>query len=150
LLLPEPVLNFDTRSVARWTVLSDLSYIEIRSREPQFLDSFYYHELSLEHTWSSAPILERIGKEHYDLILLSGEEAPPEFHVKQYRGISFWGPEILEEARLHYRPLCETPNQIALVPLDRLSPVHETDLETLLQQPCQPASRWPQMPSMTR
>jgi len=145
LFLPKPAGAVDASAVANLTMLSDFPYLEMRSREPQMLDPFLYNLLENRKLWSDAPIRQRIDAEHYDLLLLSGNDEKTDslFFVPALRGASYWGADVLKEMTLHYRPLCATSQHLALVPRDRASSVSAATLTNILQQPCRPTSRQP-------
>jgi hypothetical protein len=109
--------DLDTTNLNKVKMLSDSAYLELHTRQPQLLDPFYYHILSLQNLWSSAPIVRQIDNEEYDLILMSGRDGrmPSEFYAGGYHGISFWGTEMLEPIVGHYRALCEVPGVMAFV-----------------------------------
>jgi hypothetical protein len=139
--------NLDTTNISSMTMLSDLSYLEMRSRDPQLMDPAFYHQISMQKVWSGSVILDRIGMGVYDLILIKGEDAPMDsgFAVLGYRGISTWGPDMLDAMNLHYRPLCELPGYIALVPRDPSRnqtnvPSAET-IGEIFRKPCEASNR---------
>jgi hypothetical protein len=131
--------NLDTSNVNKIKMLSDLSYLEARSRDPQLLDPYYYHVIYLQNLWSPAPIVEQIDNQEYDLLLIGGDDMPAEskFLVRSYRRFSTWGAEMIVPIMSHYRALCEASGYMALVPRDRASNVQVNDLSRILQQPCQ-------------
>jgi hypothetical protein len=147
LLLQPPAGDLDTGGVERLEVLSDLPYLEMRSREPHLLDPFYYHQLAVQHLWSVAPIMNKIDGEEYDLVVISGKDAPAdsEFSIDGYRGTSYWGADILGELMSHYQVLCEVPGSLALVPRDRSDALHDSDIARIFRQPCRATSRRPQL-----
>jgi len=144
--LPGPL---DASIVADLNVLSDMPYLELRSRQPQMLDPYTYNELSLRKAWSDAPLRQRIDAENYDLVLIAegngGTEAV--FSVRSYRGISFWGVGVIREITLHYRPLCETSDHLALVPLDRAVSISSETIAHIFHEPCRVSRREPQVAS---
>jgi hypothetical protein len=147
-LLPlKPAADLDMDNVDRIKVLSDLPYLELHSRYPQFLDPLFYHHLSLRNAWSVAPILQQIDGEEYDLIVINGSDGQTdsEFLVSGYRGTSRWGADTLGPMASHYRALCEVPDYIALVPRDRASILQEKDIARIFGQPCRATGRTPQL-----
>jgi hypothetical protein len=126
--------DLDASGVSSLTMLSDLSYLEARSREPQLLDPYTYGEFSEQKKWSNAPILQRIDDEHYDLILMSED---PHFAAWA------WRPEMRAEAEAHYRVLCEVDHRAALVPLNRTDTPHAEDLMRIFGEPCRAPSVMP-------
>jgi hypothetical protein len=147
LLIRKLPADIDTSTVGRLEILSDLPYLEMRSREPQLMDPFFYHDLSLQNLWSFAPIAQRIDNEEYDLVLINGENgrADSDFSVTSFRGISYWGTDALGTIESHYRVLCEVPEFLALVPLDRPNTVKEQEIGRIFRQPCSATTRRPQL-----
>jgi hypothetical protein len=145
-LLPKLPPNLDTYNVDKLKMLSALPYLELRSREPQLLDPYLYHQFSLQNVWSMAPIVQRIDEEEYDLIVISGSDGPAdsEFRVS-YRGTSGWGADTLGPMMSHYRVLCEVPSFLALVPRNRPGAVREKDIARIFGQPCLATVRTPQL-----
>ena len=153
LLLRKPEGDLDTRGVDRLELLTTNStYLELRSREPQYLDAFYYHQLALQKLWSNAPILRRIDEEEYDMVLIGGEDGPADsvFWVAGYRGTSTLGADTLGELDGHYRVLCEVTGTLALVPRDRPNPLQDSDVARIYRQPCRATGRIPQMQAAMR
>jgi len=146
-LLPKLPADLDTYNVEKLKMLSSLSYLEMRSREPQLLDPLLYHHLSLQNVGSIAPIVQQIDNEEYDLIVIEGEDGPSdsEFLVKSFRGVSFWGADTLVPMASHYRALCEVQHFIALVPRDRSSILQDKDIGHIFGQPCRATVRVPQL-----
>jgi hypothetical protein len=146
-LMPKLPADLDTYNVDKLKMLSSLSYLEMRSRQPQLLDPFLYHLLSVQNLSSFASIVQQIDNEEYDLILIEGGDGPSdsEFLVKSFRGVSFWGAETLGPMASHYRALCEVPDYIALVPRDRSSILQEKDIARIFGQPCRATGRTPQL-----
>ena len=128
-------------------MLSSLSYLEMRSRQPQLLDPFLYHLLSVQNLWSFASIVQQIDNEEYDLILIDGDDGPgdSEFLVKSFREVSFWGADTLGPMVSRYRVLCEEPHFIALVPRDRAGILQEKDIARIFGQPCRATGRTPRL-----
>jgi hypothetical protein len=145
--MPKLPADLDTYNVDKLKMLSSLSYLEMRSRQPQLLDPFLYHLLSVQNLSSFASIVQQIDNEEYDLILIEGGDGPSdsEFLVKSFRGVSFWGAETLGPMASHYRALCEVPDYIALVPRDRSSILQEKDIARIFGQPCRATGRTPQL-----
>jgi hypothetical protein len=141
---PGPV---DATVVANLDLLSDLPYLELRSRRPQLLEPSFYSNLAHHHAFSDAQLLQRVDVEEYDLVLISGIMRTPgeKFLVPSVRGTPTWAPDLLNEIALHYRPLCEIPGELALVPRDRQSPVRIEDMVELFHEPCIASSRLPQL-----
>ena len=128
-------------------MLSSLYYLEMRSRQPQLLDPFLYHLLSVQNLWSFASIVQQIDNEEYDLILIDGDDGPgdSEFLVKSFREVSFWGADTLGPMVSRYRVLCEEPHFIALVPRDRAGILQEKDIARIFGQPCRATGRTPRL-----
>jgi hypothetical protein len=139
--------DLDTHNVERLQVLSGLAYLELRSSQPQLLDPFFYHQLSLQNLWSSAPIVRKIDGEEYDLALIDGSDGPTdlEFLVGGFRGTSTFGDDTLGELKTHYRVLCEVPSFLAMVPRDRLNALQDKDIARIFRQPCRSTGRIPQL-----
>lgn len=144
--------NLDTSTVGSMTMLTDLSYLEMRSRAPQLMDPAFYHHLSLQKAWADASILQRIDGGVYDLIILRGSDAKGDagsldstFSVLSYRGISNWGEDMLEAMRARYRTLCEVPGHIALVPRERFDALSAESVGQIFGQPCVASNRLPQV-----
>jgi hypothetical protein len=146
-LFPKLPGDLDTSNVGNLKILSGLPYLEMRSRQPQLLDPFFYHALSIQNLWSFAPIIEQIDREEFDLILVTGSDGPSdsEFLVKSIRGVSDWGADTLGPMVSHYRVLCEVPSLLALVPRDRAGPVQGEDIARIFSQPCRVTDRTPQL-----
>ena len=139
--------DLDASSVANMTMLTDLSYLEMRSREPQFMDPAFYHQMSLRKAWSGSYILQRINSGAYDLIILKGADGPADstFSVLGYREVSNWGDDMLGAMRTHYRAVCEVPRYMALVPRDRPDALRAESVGQIFQQPCVMSNRVPQL-----
>jgi len=127
--------DLDASRVSSLTMLSDQSYLELLSREPQLLDPYVYGNFSLRKVWDDAPILQRIDGEHYDLILMSMD---PRF------GSWAWGADMRAEMEGHYRVLCEADNRIAMVPQHRVDSVQAEDLTRIFKEPCNASANMPQ------
>jgi hypothetical protein len=147
LLQVKPRGALDTSALTNLKVLSEIAYLEARTREPQLLDPFFYNELSKQKVWSDGPVRHKIDTEDYDLLLIAGKDGSSvsEFLVGGYRGNSLWSAAEIEEMRHHYRPLCETAGYLALVPLDRASPLISAQIAGVLNQPCRASSRLPHL-----
>jgi len=140
-------LDLDTEGLDKLTMLSNSSYIEMHSREPQLLDANFYNQLSQQKVFSFAPVLQRIDAEQYDLILIFGEDgkAGTDFVIVNFRGSSFWGADTVKEMISHYQPLCEVPEFLALVPKDRAGVPGDADVARIFRQPCYPTNRTPKI-----
>jgi hypothetical protein len=140
-------LSLNTSRVANLTMLGDNPYLEIRTKQPQLLDSFTYNEMARRGKWSDEPIRQRIDAEDYDFLWLGGNDGADnsQFLVAAFRGASFWGADVLNEMALHYRPLCETKDHLALVPMDRKVPLEIRDVEEIFHQTCHATRRSPQI-----
>lgn len=147
LLAIKPLTDLNASVVANLNMLSDVPYLELRSRQPQLLDTFLYNELSKQRVWSDEPIRRGIDTEAYDLILIGGNDgaSSSEFLVAGFRGTSLWGADVVREMTLHYRVLCETPGHVALVPLDRTTPLNTDDIAEIFNQPCRLTDRRPKV-----
>ena len=150
-LLPKLQADLDSTNLNNLKMLSDNSYLELRSRQPQLLDPFFYYQLSLQNVGSIAPIIRQIDEEEYDLILIAGSDGQTdsEFFISS-RGTPGWGAETLGPMASHYWALCEVPDYVALVPRDRASILHEKDIARIFGQPCRTTSRMPQLESGAR
>ncbi len=148
LLWTNPAEGIDARPVANLTMLTDLPYIELRSKQPQLLDTFTYNEFVKQRVWQDTPIRERIDSGNYDLLLIGGQKeqgSATEFFVENFRGTSLWGADLLGEMTAHYRVLCETKDYLAMVPANRTSPVSVTDIAEIFHQPCRASIREPKV-----
>jgi Glycosyltransferase family 87 len=143
----KPLTELNASVVGNLNMLSDIPYLELRSRQPQLLDPFLYNELSKQRVWSDMPIRQSIDAESYDLLLIAGKDGTSgsEFLVLGFRGTSLWGADVVKEMTLHYRVLCETPDHLALVPLDRTSSLRTADIAEIFNQPCRSTDRRPQV-----
>lgn len=135
--------NLDTANLSKLKMLTDQPYLGMRSREPQLLDPYYYHQLALQNLWSAAPIIQQIDGEQYDLLVIRGEDpdAGNGFLVDGFRGTSHWGIDMLDPMMRHYRTLCEVPRFIVLVPLNRSVPAEAKDITRIFGQPCVATNR---------
>jgi hypothetical protein len=132
--------------VANLTMLGDDPYMELRSRQPQLMDPFFYNELSRQKVWSDADLLSKIDAGEYDLVWLPGTDAGSQFFVLNSRGTSEWGADVLGQVSLHYRPLCETSDHhLALVPKERVDSLSIDDITAIFLQPCWASSRLPRV-----
>ena len=138
-----PPDDLDTYNVDKLVILSDLPYLELRSRQPQLLEPQFYNLLYLQNVWSDAPILQQIDGEEYDLVLINGVDGVSSslFSVAGFRGISHWGAGTLNEINRHYRTLCEVPDYIAFVPRDKFSTLQPEEIERIFRQPCRASNR---------
>lgn len=139
--------DLDPSGVGNIKMLTDIPFLEERSREPQLLDPIFYHQIFLQKLWSSDPVVQQIQSEQYDVIIVSGEDAQADtgFVVQGFRGISRWGADTLGPIRDHYRTLCEVPGYIALVPDLRADAVGVKDIEHIFHKPCVATERLPQL-----
>ena len=119
--------DLDTSQVSKLTMLSDQSYLEMQSREPQLLDPYTYGEFSQRKVWDEAPILQRIDREYYDLILM---RADPDFDRWA------WDEAKRAEMAAHYVAVCEVQGEIGLVPRSRPVGVQPKDLARIFHEPC--------------
>lgn len=135
--------DLETQPLANLRLLSDWPYLEASSMEPEMLDPYFYHQLALQGLWSSKPIDTAVSEKSYDLVLLGGKDAEEQesFYVHSYRGYSDWNIETLASLREYYRPLCEVPGYIALVPKARASRVQTSDVSGVFKTPCQTTQR---------
>jgi hypothetical protein len=136
--LPTLPANLDVSKLRQMTILTDLPYLAVRSRKPQLLDPFLYHQFSLNKVWSSAPIVRQIDSEEFDLVLIAGENRQhhSEFLPLAVDGVSFWGHDTLKAMDSHYRSLCEVRSFVALVPRNRSVALNDRDIERLFGEPC--------------
>jgi hypothetical protein len=146
-LTMEPPNSIDASAVANLTVLSDNPYLEARSRQPQLLDPYLYNVFSREKVWSDRVVRQRIDAEGYDLLLIVGSDGlvSSEFTVGGIGGTSIWGADILRGMTLRYRDLCETSDQLVLVPRDRPNSITREGIEEIFHEPCRATSRTPQV-----
>lgn len=145
LLSKSPPPPLDTGIIGSLNMLSGNPYIELRSRRPQLLDPFMYNELAKQGFWSDAPIRQNIDSESYDLLLLDGHDInnSTDFEITGFRGVSFWGGDVLKEMTLHYRVLCDTSNVLALVPANKNSSLTSADITEIFHHPCSASDRRP-------
>jgi len=136
-------LSLDTEGLDKLNMLSNSAYLEIHSRQPELLDPNFYDQLAIRKAFSFSPVLARIDAEQYDLILIVGEDtkAGADFVVANFRGSSHWGGDTVAEMNSHYRPLCEVPGNLALVPKDRAGAPQAAVIARIFRQPCNPTSR---------
>ena len=141
LLLRQPPADLDASVLGNLTVLSDVPYLELRTLRPQLLDPYFYNQLSQQRQWSDAPIRHGIDSEVYDLVLLTGidSNSGPAFVVRDFRGTSYWGTEVLQEMMLHYKVLCDMSDHLALVPRGGTSSLRKADIEGIFHESCHAA-----------
>ncbi len=132
--------NLDNSSLANVEMLSDRPYLEAGSRNPQLLDPFFYHQLSLQHLWSIDPVLARIDGQMFDLIAIHGQRAvsAPVFEIDHTNGMSVWGPEVVDAIHRHYRALCAVSNEMMFVPDGKFSRIDAAQMQAVFGEPCFP------------
>lgn len=143
----------DARPIENLTMLTDLPYLELRSKEPQLIDTFTYNEFAKQGVWKDTPVLERIDAKHYDLLLMDGKDSADQqaFQVNGFRGVSLWSEDLLRESALNYRVLCEVGNgndnyqRLILVPQSRQVNLSASDVETIFHSPCYATDRRPEL-----
>jgi hypothetical protein len=147
LLARDPQPDLDASHLKSVTMLSDMPYLEMQSRDPQVMDAFFYTMMAKEKLWSNAPILARIDAENYDLILIGGIDgkAPSDFDVKSFRGTSNWGADSLAAMNAHYRVLCEVPGHLVLTPKERTGTLTTQDAGRIFRHACVASDRLPRV-----
>jgi hypothetical protein len=119
-------------------ILSDLPVLTLHGRDPDLLDPFTSHNLELAEHWNSAPIIENVQRSDYDLVILASMR---DWHVvNNFRGVSFFSPELVKAINGNYIVLCTTPNSAVLRPKAREVKIAPSVLELALGQerPCGP------------
>ncbi len=145
--------SLNTKPIHDWTMLSDISYLEINSRKPQLLDAFAYHEFQIKGLWKPWEVTQTVQAGGYDLIIFTGADSVDGkgFEVSGYRGISLWGDETLQSAIRNYRVLCEVGDakagvhHLILVPQGKENTVRASDIATVFNSPCYASDRTPQL-----
>ena len=153
LLNAKPLETLDARPIENLTMLTDLPYLELRSKEPQLLDTFTYNEFAKQGAWQDAPVLKKMDAKEYDLLLMDGNDAADQqtFLVSGFRGVSLWSEDLLRESSLNYRVLCEVGSgeasihRIILVPQGRQESVTASEIATIFNSPCYATNRTPQL-----
>lgn len=130
--------KLDCSGLADLEVLSDRPYLEMRTLNPEFLDPFFYHQLSLQHLWSIDPVLLRIKNETFDMITIHGRSvrAGSSFEIDNTNGMSLWGPEIVDAINRHYRQLCSVPEEMIFIPVGRSSRIQQTEMQAVFNESC--------------
>lgn len=147
--VPKTHTNLDPTPLHGLNMLSDLSYLEIQSREPQLMDPYVYHQFALRGTWSDTPLNERVDHSDFDLVLIQGFDAPNSttFTPLDIWNISFWGQSTIDALHRHYLPICETYGMrgafdvLAMVPRNRESRIDASVLTSVFQTPCRSTRR---------
>jgi len=144
-LLLRPGKNIDASALKEIRLLSNLPYLEVRSKQPEIPDPFIYHAMELHHLWTMAPIAEEVNQEKFDLVILGVVPAPERKTMVVYSagGVSQFGRPFVSTLNAHYGSflLCgdTTVNAIVLRPRHRESP-QVADYEAFLEGTCKPSS----------
>lgn len=130
--------NVSYEPLRPYRIISDRSVLALYGHDPDLLDNFAVHSLELNNLWSSAPLVDDIRREKYDLILLLRVNYK---HVAtNYRGVSEYSPDVLAAINEKYGVLCSTMMSIILKPRDRDVPLTAEYFGRMLDVRCGTAS----------
>ncbi len=136
-------------------VFSSDDYLTIHGRRPEFLDPDLAHILALTGHFSPAPILARLRRRRYDLLLLGIWHGA----LPAYRGISYYSRAEIRAIRRHYLPVCAAYGLSAWRPRGRPAPITAAALSRTLGRHCRRRPfqllpdgryRWPPRPAPAR
>ena len=120
-------------SLEPFKILSDRPIFTVHGRDADLLDPFTAHEFELTGHWDPSPILAKIQRGDYDLIIL----ASGNWHViGDFRGIAWFGPTLVNAMNENYRVLCSTLSSVALEPRVREVAITPEALGPALGQRC--------------
>lgn len=99
--------------VAHRRVLTDVPYIGVHSRRPEYLDPYLLRTLELTGRWHSHPLVQQIQHRRFALVLLDigGGRANT-----RYRGLTRYDRPTLAALRRFYRPYCVRHTVAVLLP----------------------------------
>jgi hypothetical protein len=100
--------------LSSFKVLSDDGYLEVHTRDPEIIDPFTIHSLELQGRWNPSGVVANVQTHAYDLVILGNGRV-----IKDYRGIAFFGPVILNALNENYEVLCGYGNGVVLKPRSR-------------------------------
>jgi len=86
----------------------------VHGRDPELLDPFTVHSLELQNHWNPEPVVREIEAGDYDLAIFTDGNT-----VLDYRGIAYWGPEIVGALNANYEVLCSAGYNLVLKPRSR-------------------------------
>jgi hypothetical protein len=115
-------------------VFSDNPIFSVHGRDPEFLDAFAIHSLELAGRWDPSPVVQKIEREDYDLILLSCMGTSHE--VCYFRGVAYFGAPIVAAINNNYEEMCETRSSRVLKPRVRQIAATPAMLAPALGQSC--------------
>ncbi|MGH9534706.1 MAG: hypothetical protein ACRD2E_07595 [Terriglobales bacterium] len=94
-------------------VLTDVPYLGVHSRHPEYLDPYLLRTLELSHRWSSRRLARQITARRFDLVLLDigGGRANT-----LYRGLTRFDRRTLAALRRAYAPYCLRDTVAVLLP----------------------------------
>ena len=101
-------------SLSSFKVLSDDPYLELHTRDPELIDPFTIHSLELQGRWNPSGVVANVQAGVYDLVILGSGRV-----IKDYRGIAFFGPAIVDALNENYEVLCGIGNALVLKPRSR-------------------------------
>ena len=95
-------------------ILSDRTTMNVHGREPNLLDPFGAHVLELTGYWNSAPVVDKLNRGEYDLIILT--RVTFRHVIPFFRGISYFSPDEVAIMNEKYEVLCSTMESMVLKP----------------------------------
>jgi len=113
-----PHLDGMLELVAKQKVLSDDIYLEAQSADPVLLDPFYNTQLEQQRFWSPVAVIDRIQNRRFDLVMLVMKDGS----LREYRGMPFMSPSILESVGKNYVYRCHMPQSPGFSELTIWSP----------------------------
>lgn len=115
-------------------ILSDRTTMNVHGREPNLLDPFGAHVLELTGYWNSAPVVDKLSRGEYDLIILT--RVTFRHTIPVFRGISYFSPDEVEIMNEKYEVLCSTMESMVLKPRWREVAATPQMFSQLFDRPC--------------
>lgn len=108
-------------------MISDVSLLSMKGRDPELLDAFAIHSLELTGHWDATPVMEEIRQGKIDLVVFMHlmpyvtNTPKVEFHriVVNWRGVSEFSPAMVDALNENYDVFCASPLAVVLKPKNR-------------------------------
>ncbi|HET7209040.1 MAG TPA: hypothetical protein VFI95_20860, partial [Terriglobales bacterium] len=108
-------------------LISDVSLLSMKGRDPELLDAFAIHSLELAGHWDAAPVVEEIRQGKINLVVFMHLEPyitygpHVELHriVVNWRGVSEFSPAMVDALNENYDVFCASPLAVVLKPKNR-------------------------------
>ncbi|HET7206567.1 MAG TPA: glycosyltransferase family 39 protein [Terriglobales bacterium] len=108
-------------------LISDVSLLSMKGRDPELLDAFAIHSLELAGHWDAAPVVAEIRQGKINLVVFMHLEPyitygpHVELHriVANWRGVSEFSPAMVDALNENYDVFCASPLAVVLKPKNR-------------------------------